>query len=331
VNRYREQVAAALGAVEILGPTRYAWLARASQPLPASIDAEMDEPARRKYLLSCLRTELYRSFYCRGGPVSANWDERGPASADPWLVEAMSEANSGHGSWEPGWKVERLDGDEAVVATARLRARVPVGDCRAHVGPLRPGAGVEVRVPKELPELSPGFYTVVSDTPAEPASWASAVRAYWNLGPAGAPGLIRAVTSRLNRACTPFRLKVADHPFGLERCDAAVLYLEGESFRELQATLHDVASTLAEHLQPGIPAFTLGFAAGVGLAEDTGDGESFGEWRCALLADAIIRIYEEAITESAARVEAVASRFAEDGVLIDAPYLQPSLAGRHVL
>ena len=39
VSRYREQVAAALEAVTIRGPTRYAWLGRASRPLPASSDA----------------------------------------------------------------------------------------------------------------------------------------------------------------------------------------------------------------------------------------------------------------------------------------------------
>ena len=331
MNRYRRQVAAALDAVTILSPTRYAWLGRASRPLPASIQAEMDESARRNYLVLCLRAEIYRSFYCHGGPMPANWGERGPASADPWLIEAMSQANSGHGSWEPGWKVERLDSDDAVLATARLRARVPLGDCRAHTGPLRPGAGVDVRLPKELPELSPGFYTVVSDASADRGSWASAVRVYWNIARSGAPALVRAVTSRLNREGMPFRLKVADHPFRLERCDAAVLYLEGEIFRELRAALRELATALAAHLGPRIPAFTLELAPGVGAAEDTRGGESFGEARCALLADGIIRAHERGIMKASARLDAVAARFAEDGVLIDAPYLQPSLAGRHVL
>jgi HopA1 effector protein family len=331
VNRYRKQVAAALDAVAILSPTRYAWLGRARQPLPASIEAEMDESERRNYLVSCLVDELYRSFYCHGGPVSARWDETGPASADPWLIEAISQANSGHGTWEHGWKVERLDGDEAVVATGRLRARVPMSDCRAPVGQMGPGAAVDVRVPKELPELSPGFYMAVSDAPADPATWASTVRVYWNVARAGTPELVRAVTSHLNGEGMPFRLKVADHPFRLERCDAAVLYLQGEIFRKLRAALREVAAVLAVHLRPRIPAFTLELAPGVGLAEDTGDGESFGERRCAVLADGIIRAHERGIVHAAARVETVAARFAEDGVLIDAPYLQPSLDDRHVL
>ena len=78
-------------------------------------------------------------------------------------------------------------------------------------------------------------------------------------------------------------------------------------------------------------AATLELAPGVGLAEDGGRRESFGARRCALLADAIVRAHAHGVTEAEARLAAVAARFAEDGVRIDAPYLEPSLAGRHVL
>jgi len=45
----------------------------------------------------------------------------------------------------------------------------------------------------------------------------------------------------------------------------------------------------------------------------------------------IVRAHAHGVTEAEARLAAVAVRFAEDGVRIDAPYLEPSLAGRHVL
>jgi hypothetical protein len=95
--------------------------------------------------------------------------------------------------------------------------------------------------------------------------------------------------------------------------------------------LCDVASALTAHLPPRVPAFAFELAPGVGVAEADGSGESFGARRCALLADAIVRAHAQRITDADARVEAVAARFAEDGVLIDEPYLEPSLAGRHVL
>jgi hypothetical protein len=330
VSLYRAQVAAALRAVTIRGPTRYTWLGRRSRPLPAAIEAELDESARRSYLVSCLREELYWSFYTHGGPVPARWGEPDAGVADPWLVEAMSDANTGHGGWEAGWTVQRLEGDEAVVATGRLRTRLPIADCRAPGGAIRRGAGVSVRLPKDLPELSPGFYTVVSDaTDPEPAD--SVVRVYWNVTRAGAPALVGTLSSRLNAKRVPFRLKVADHPLRLKRNDAAVLYLAGHAFGALVETLREIAAELRTRLEPQIPAFTLELAPGVGLAEGDADGESFGFRRCALLAEGLVRAHACGIRQTDERVDVVAARFAEDGVQIDAPYLEPSLAGHHVL
>lgn len=313
MSRYRDQAAAALGAVTILGATRYAWLGRRSRPLPAPIAADLDVPQRRAYLVACLREELYHSFYCHGEPVPARWGEPAPAAGDPQFVASLSAANTGRGSWEHGWTVERVDGDELVVRGGRVRMRVPAADCRPG-----PGAAVSVRLPDELPLLSPGFWFAVGDAPAADF----AVRVYWNVSRHGAPALVAAVTGRLNRDGVPFRLKVADHPFRFTRRDAAVLYLDADAFRGCWAAIGELAAALAGHLRAGVPAWTLELAPGVGLAEDEA-GESFGVRRCALLADAIVRAHEGPVPG----LDAVVARFAEDGVDIDAPYR----AGRHVL
>ena len=330
MSQYRDQIAAAVGAVTIRGPTRYSWLGRTSRPLPPSIEAELGESERRSYLTLSLREELYASFYTQGLPVPARWGEPEPVSADPWLAEALTQANAGHGSWEPGWTVLRLDDEEAVVASGRLRVRVPVSECRTRFGAIRAGGAISVRLPKELPEQSPGFHTVLSDAPADLGEWASVVRVYWNVTSAGAPALVGVLTSHLNREGVPFRLKVADHPFRFDRCDSAVLYLHGEAFPAVRSALRKVAAALAAHLRPAIPAFTLALAPGTGLAEDDGN-DSFGARRCALLAAGIVSAHVQGLTRIDARVDAVAARFAEEGVLTDAPYLEPTLAGRHVL
>jgi HopA1 effector protein family len=302
VSRYREETAAALDAVTLLGPTRYAWLGRRSRGLSPLVDAELDDGLRRRYLTACLREELYHSFYCHGAPVPARWGEPQPPRADGRLVAALSAANTGRGSWESGWAMERVDEDEVVVRGARLRVRVPAADCRGA------GAAVCLRVPSELPSVSPGFWLAVGDAPSDGMD----VRVYWNVSPGGAARLVAVVTSCLNAAGVPFRLKVADHPYRFARRDAAVLYLAGNAFRERRQELVELASGLA--LRPGVPAWTLELAPGLGAAEDR-DGESFGMARCGLLAEAV------------AGGEAVETRFAEDGVDVDAPYR----AGRGVL
>jgi hypothetical protein len=331
VNRYRDQVASALRSVSIRGTTRHVWFGRVSRPLPAALHEEMDVAQRRAHLVACLGQELYSSFYCPGRPVPRRRGEPGPVAADWALAEAMSTANSGRGSWEPGWMVQRIEGDEAVVSLLGLRARVALAECRPDAGAIRVGAAVSLRRPKELPALSPGFYTAVSETWMNPALAAAMVRVYWNIGRFGAPALMRELTSRLNAEHVPYRLKVADHAHRFDRCDAAVLYVPADVFGTLRAMLREVSSVLATSLRPRTPAFTLELAPGVGLAEDDTPGRSFGVGRCSLLADAIVLAHERGATRMAARLDVVTERFAAAGVSIDAPYRAPSLAGRHVL
>jgi hypothetical protein len=318
VSAYRDQVAAALAAVEILGETRYGWLGRRSRTPAAPLRAGMDAAERRRYLRECLREELYWSFYLHGRPVPARWRAPEPEAPDPELVAALARANTGRGTWEPGWTVAAVDGDHLVAATPRLRIRVARDECREA-----PGGALSVRVPGSLPSWAPGFFTMVGDTVADPAGSDGWVRVYWNVVAAGAADLAHALTARLNADGVPFRLKLVDHPLRLGRCDAAVLYLRSDAFAAEREALTDLAHALATCLQPRIPAFTLALAPGVGLAECEDAASSFGRDRCALLAGAIVG--------GATSVDAVAERFAAHGVDVDAPYLEPALAGRHVL
>jgi HopA1 effector protein family len=331
VRRYRDQIAAAAQAVTIRGPTRYAWLGRASPRLPPSLNVCLEMPEQRRYLVSSLVEQLYQSFYSQGAVVPARWGRRELPRADDRLVVALSEANTGRGSWQSGWTALRLEGDEAVVATRHLRTRVARRDCRAHAGFVGPGARVSLRLPKQLPAFSPGYCTVLGDAPLDDERTTSAVRVYWNVTSTGAPSLVRALTSWLNAEAIPFRLKVIDHPSRFARCDTAVLYLPSDTFRALRKRLGAIAAALTTGLRPSIPAFTLELAPGVGLAEDDGAGASFGVQRCALLAECIVRTHEAGISQPEARIDAIAGQFEEAGVKIDAPYLSPLLADRHVL
>jgi type III HopA1-like effector protein len=328
---YRDQVGAVLRAVEIRAPTRYAWLGRPSRPIEAAVEMELDASVRREFLVTSLREELYFSFYCRGTVTAARWREPGPMFPDDRLVAAIVAANAGGGTWEPGWTVEGVDRDEVVVATPRLRMRVRAADCRRPHGPIGEGAGVAVRMPGALPARSPGFCMLLGDAIMDPEEDPGLVRVYWSVARAAAIDLVRALTTRLNAVEVPFRLKVADHRAHFDRCDAAVLYLPSGVFRDVAGLLRAVAGDLAWGLRAAVPAFTLPLAPGVALAESAADGESFGVRRCAWVADAIVRAHELGCREARARIALVADRFADDGVDLDVPYLEPTLAGRHVL
>ena len=256
-----------------------------------------------------------------------------PVASDPRLAAALSDANVG--IRQLGVRVDRRSLRRQRGRSSRrqrLRVRVSAVDCRADDGgQIRSGVAVSVRLPKELPALSPGFFMVLGAAGSEVVASQHTVRVYWHITASGAPALVRALSSRLNAETVPFRLKVANHPIRFDRCDAAVLYLPIEAFEGVRAMLAHVAVTMASRLRPRIPAFTLALAPGVGLAESPATGASFGEHRCGLLADGIVGAHEQRVPSGAARVETVIENFAASGVRIDAPYLEPSLDGLHVL
>jgi len=88
---------------------------------------------------------------------------------------------------------------------------------------------------------------------------------------------------------------------------------------------------IARHLKPAIPALTKRLADGLGLAEDPGPGgDSFGMHRCRLLADAVVRAHEHS-GPGGARLSDVETRFAEEGLSLDRPYLNPRSADDYAL
>ena len=194
-----------------------------------------------------------------------------------------------------------------------------------------PVTSVSIRLPKELPDHSPGFYTADCETPSNLMPSASIIRVYWNIDDAGAPTLVRALTTLLNARAVPFRLKVADHPSRLKRCDAAVLYVPIDTFAELREPLGDVGhhaegATRAAH--PGLHARTG--AGGRSRRRPRRRGElRRPALRCGT--EGIVRAHEHGVSDAQARLAEVAACLDEADVLIDAPYLEPSLAGRHVL
>jgi hypothetical protein len=208
----------------------------------------------------------------------------------------------------------------AVVPPRWAERRPAAADPRltAAISEASAAAGLEDR-----PDLAPGFHTIIGG-PGFPEQ-AAVVRVYWHVTAGGAGPLVESVTTRL--AGTPYRFKIANHPLRFDRCDAAVLYVSAADFPAVRDHVLASARSLASVLRRAVPAFTLALAPGVGLAEGRRAAESFGESRCALVAHGVL----DAAERGEAGAAAVAARFAAAGVDPDAPYLEPSLAGRHVL
>jgi HopA1 effector protein family len=329
---YREQVASALRAAAVTSPTSFAWFGTRSRQLPRAMVAALPPAITRQYLVDALQGELYRSFYSQGRAVPARPDRGVLPQSDQAFVEALSLANTGAGGWEPGWRVETVEREVVRVARDGLHVRARESDCRAPGGPCRAGELVSLRRPKELSASSPGYYTALGDAALALGRDDTELRVYFNVTAAGAAPLIAVCTRLLNETQIPFSLKVLDHPTGYIRCDAAVLYLEDGGFDHARGSLSAIAAACAPHLRDDPPAFARPLVPGLSVGEHCPRlGASFGTSRCRLVAEGIVAAHERGERRLSERVDAVARRFADNGLHIEVPYLAPGSRRRYAL
>jgi hypothetical protein len=289
----------------------------------------MGASTMRDYLRRNLQARLYRDFYCRGCATPS--EDASPARASPGLTPfllALSAANVGSGSREPEWTVCGVENGRVVVQRDGLSVWVARSETYAAAqGELRTGDQCHVHFPKELLKRFPGFYMALGNEGLTQNPATTVVRFYWNLQSGGAPLLLAAVTQTLNSAKIPFNLKVLGDADLYKRCDAGVLYVEKFDYPRVAHAVRCIYASLSKYLKPLTPVFTKLLAPGLALAEDPSDPiESFGTNRCGLLAEGLIRAYEQAIEPLPARMDVVAESFGDAGVTLHAPFLKPGSA-----
>jgi HopA1 effector protein family len=259
---------------------------------------------------------LYAALHCRssGRGAAASGFTNWPSARD--FADRLSTANAGHGTWQHGWAEHGSESDGwSVVERHGVRFRVPAAE-------VRTGA---VRIPKEHFELIPGFYLAHGDADGTRDD-GDTVRIYWHAVPSGAERLVALTTRLLNEAAIGFQLKLVSEPLRYDRTDAAVLYLSRRDCARAIASIERIHGELGRALRPTVSLLVKRLAPGVGFAEDPGDGSSFGEHRCRLLATILTDAKWSVLRRDAERAEFIRSRLAERGYRLDRMYLNPGSA-----
>ena len=192
--------------------------------------------------------------------------------------------------WRPAVVVRRGAGGVVVARDEAGRARALLRGSYAHRGDsgragLPPVVGDHISmVPRSGGVVSQGWWRTWGGGWDPRLAPAGAFRIY--LGPAaqGLPGLVGALTTTMEAREDPWMLKAAMVEDHLGRADALVVYLLS------MAAFNDVVGCARNHVrdEPG-PPLTEVLGPGMSWAEDPGDGRSFGESRCALVAQACER------------------------------------------
>ncbi len=210
-----------------------------------------------------------------------------------------------------------LSQGQVLAARGTSRRTVWPGQFLSKDGPgarSRPGAEISLFYPKESTSLQPGFYYVFGETAEDESDGFGLVRIYWNVDLSGAPELVRLLSGRLNRFHVPFRFKCSVVPSQYERTDVAVTYLAKRFFPIFADLLADIHPRLRPTLGDDVPLFSKPLAAGVGVAEDPGTGESFGQHRCRILAETLWNCFLNGNQSLSARLSELDRRLAANGV-----------------
>ncbi len=263
--------------------------ASSAQPLPAD-PASGPAPA-----VATLGSALYRYAYSRTFRGQLPEDVPEDYSPDDELTRRFSSANVSRDRWEQQWRITKVLSQGQVMAQRGSELRsLWAGQFLSKDGPgaqPRPGAEISILYPKESTSLQPGFYYAFGETAEDLSSGFGLVRLYWNISSEGASQLIRLLTTRLNRFHVPFRFKCSLAPGQYQRTDAAVLYFAKRFFFIVSELMLDVHPQVQASLAEDVPFLTKRIADGLGAAEDPLNGESFGQNRCRLMAEAVWNCY----------------------------------------
>ncbi|MET9535788.1 T3SS effector HopA1 family protein [Streptomyces sp. NPDC006649] len=183
----------------------------------------------------------------------------------------------------------RPEQEEAIAELGGLRLRVQPSALTPLPNSL-PGRSL-LTLPAARPGLSPGFF--LADGSLGMDRTGDALRLYVHLtNPEAAPSVWGRTLSLLEDARLPYRAKISSSPHLYPRRDALVVYLGPRSWQAiplLAAELKDL-----EGVGPSTSPFTTEVAPGVAVAWEPNDpragrrGQSFGEHRTAILAEALV-------------------------------------------
>ncbi len=251
---------------------------------------------------------------------------------DLGFYDRLHASNQGQGYFDSGWRVVREEADGSVVVDKQGLALHIERSRHLKADQQTPNIGdlVSIKLPRNL--VQNGFYVAMSNCVAEANNAAAnkasdLIRIYFNLDPEGAIAVMAQLTGALNAAAIVFSLKMLYNPRDYERFDAGVLYFDKSDYAAVHSALQLMYNKYQQHFRPETPLFTKLLAPGLALAEEPmhkfAVQESFGQNRCRIVANGLLKALEQGDTNPEARLSAIVDQFSLLKIDLQAPYLNP--------
>jgi hypothetical protein len=279
---------------------------------------------------------LYQNYHCRTDTLNNDLGDNLDFIDNRDFLDLLSQANTGKGSWDPGWQIIRIEKNrQLVVHKDGLTLWIHPWQFASYDREIKMGKKGYIPMVREYRLLLPGFYMANSDAPLDDPAVPPIVRIYWNIHARGSVRLLQSITLRLNANRVPFKFKILSNPSLFKRADSAVLYVCKKYLPGLREILSKIYQASKQYMKDETPLFAKRLAPGISLAEDPDNGESFGQNRCRILAEAICTI---AVARKMAEreygsdfsthsicikeIDGIESYFNKFGIDIDRPYLK---------
>lgn len=242
---------------------------------------------------------------------------------DTEFVGLLAASHSISTTSDPDWRIVAAeDGDRYVAEKDGVYVKI---DRKRHIYSsknLEVGMLASLRLPAERPNVSPGFFSVVSG--AGSPDQRAMCRFYCNLKSSSATQFLEHTTLQLEPLGIKYWLKTLNRPEYYGRRDGTVLYVDLSDRQIVCEVLVKVMASLGKGINLQTPALALHIAPGLSFACEPivqGSTMSFGQHRCQALAEAIWdakvgRSY--GISELETHVQRV---FAKRSIDPDRPYL----------
>jgi len=325
----KDEIVPILKTIAVLSPATFLFRGEPVQVAPGPVQALAgfpNHPLPSMPLIREMQNVLYAHCYMR------RFEEEQPRtspvnlySPDPAFLQRLSDANSSEQRWEAGWTIYSIaqNGQVWLQKGDRQRSAVPGEFITSGVPgmPPRTGSIVSVLAPRESMNSQPGYYFAFGGTLSDIWDEFALLRFYFNAPSECAPDLLHYLITSLNRYQVPFRMKAPSDPSLYQRVDTIVLYTAKRYYDVSVQIVRDMPRATRAGLRASTPLFSRALEPGVGMAEDPGNGESFGMHRCRMMAEGIVDAWMAGDQSVEARWNAIGARFSAGGFELHLPYL----------
>jgi len=305
--------------VRVLSKNTYSILGESFTCSPCSDSPYRYHDSRVRHLASKLYSLLYSKKKLYPPTTRAN--------ALP--IDKIVLANTSRWGWEYGWNIEAVGSNSYhyILAKDGLRVSAAPADYIHRPGPPELKA---LRRRSTLPNAIVGWILLLGESLEKMTDLNCPIARYYvNIDSPDATCFVRAVSSEFNGRGIPFSAKIPSNCSGFGRADSAVVYTRKCYVLESHKAIGNVLGSL-KHLRSEVPLFTKKLASGIAVAEDPGNGMSFGFDRCLTAAEGFWSC-DTAQSGYGAYLEALERQFAKRGIDPAALYLNPGSSDEYAL